>query len=1652
MLEQYLRILDALREKKLSIRVHTYRETFIAKLNSELFSERLRAYLTPMNTEGEPFTNSPDDPAPVAQVKRILNALYHAELALQEAESTQLRADVSLLTNLSQVNDLQRLFFTGLSHAYRAGHLATHFDIDLLSIFSQEIAALAPLFAMFTEYAENYRDQTWGRLAQMDRHQISHQAGFLTGVIVDQLDPQAAEPDYESLVPALADQIPQVLDQVTTFIEGLSSSIKLELSSSDVSARTVDDRQLDELQDHALQLLNALDGARGSSLFLPLQFLHYIHAISHTITLTVSIYKQVGKLSNTTQDTARTKLKELKKLLTVVLGLADKIEEHSMLQPGTLSQPMAAQISRLYQVLILYVEKFVEFSQHQSLLTLDDSEFVEERLAYSYDRMASDTKALLMIEGVRAAAAEFFRILQNPQYKKGMHIADLPADIRDLLAQHYKLLQPHVIQTYKSPKPYTLQSYIPLNKAIIDGLKGERGAKINHVLSLQPDLEALLAKLQVSHIFNLGLKADLISSVAINVQNLKLSPHSQRKNPFIINELIALGGNTPDTILFDIVAGNNQVRYPQNLTAAQAVTLYNFYQTQCAKLDNARRAYQDFLHILQLPIDDDVDIFIDAPSEGEDVDEAIAAATNDTANVAARQAALVVRKRKLRNLYHTFQPYIEDDNAALLSLEGSIIAALSSEAPQAMAPNLLVLLEPVEGSFTALKQRLCERGAVFERVMLECARIDNQAMALELQSTTDRASHVFKHKEFSASVAKFRLYLSKQIPLFNSAIRDHLAHNPAKDTLPFPNIENANQRLTESSQLLALKQAFNCLYYLEKVVIALEELNDNTLEITYTFKILEVLGQAAQAHTILESLAKTPYLLPMIEELQQKFLHVRTTLTGLQGQYFPEPIPAQPDGAAVSPHTPIFYAVNAMLFLPAHINALRVNQGVQADAAQQIHEYAKRVTADLKRILNKSGSYLKLSSEVLTMYCLFRDLKVKLLELTTASHDIVFSNLNHIKDELFTSILIELERWEDSICLEPGSLTQPLTDMFDAFYTGLLEPLRLKSHEHISLVGSEHPLVRRQEVVEERRRKATLERNVAQEQQRVLQHLLDSIASYKECGPDEIDQGLLQTYQAALVRSFHNALPLLNAENARLSPDIPPGNAADAALDALLMESVEGELPNLKNIEALTVACLNNQRGVQASQQLIVDTANGKLAHLTNLLLAQPDLMNNFVDLYAAASFKKRQTLALNAQRVGLVDSRLRKEYADALEKQLQDAEAGILVQAKADPNIDNKISELIQAEIEKFYTQNYRNYCHLDGIIGAVTRLGHYVEGCSRVLSERGSHVFEGKRTLKNKKREIKNLETFCYENSCYEINQCGLVKMQTDPMQTPFANIEPLLAEKNAVILYNNEIFYADFAKKVVSKIVVAPEKHSDFDKLKSAFTDDHKFANEQEYGLISSLRGRTLVLCGLVKTQADPIQTPFANIEPLLAGKNAVILYNNEIFYADFAKKEVSKIIVAPEKQSDFDKLKAVFTDNHKFANKVEYSLISSLRGRTLTVSERIESIQRYLTNNKKKFQGIMCGYQHNNFLTLAWLQHRIAWLFELVGIYTPERKAGYQQLVESVAKPPENASHLGMLGIFSTEQHRRGYALRGAPQQAAGAEQPEAPIARQQPALA
>ncbi|HAU4159343.1 TPA: serine hydrolase [Legionella pneumophila] len=86
-----------------------------------------------------------------------------------------------------------------------------------------------------------------------------------------------------------------------------------------------------------------------------------------------------------------------------------------------------------------------------------------------------------------------------------------------------------------------------------------------------------------------------------------------------------------------------------------------------------------------------------------------------------------------------------------------------------------------------------------------------------------------------------------------------------------------------------------------------------------------------------------------------------------------------------------------------------------------------------------------------------------------------------------------------------------------------------------------------------------------------------------------------------------------------------------------------------------------------------------------------------------------------------------------------------------------------------------------------------------------------------------------------------CGLLKMTTDPSQSSFDCIEGLLEDRNAVILFNDALFYADQTSRTVHKIALTESNQDDFNRLKEKCTESYKLAQGSELKWITSVTGR-------------------------------------------------------------------------------------------------------------------------------------------------------------------------------------------------------------------
>ena len=1301
MLDEYQRLLETLKENKFSRDVRFARQAILALLNSDRFSPALREYLTKMHGDGVPFTHFAHEPAQVSQIKKLINALYHAELALIGAEEANIFSVASL-------------YMHTLHHTYQACYLATHFDIDLQQLFSQELALLTPLYTKFQAFAESQTEEARGYLLQIDSTDLARKVGEAGGNLTNQLGKPTGVVDFDFLA-KFGVTLPDYLNKLSDYIKEFSSGV------SKYEPANLDKKELDKLEDNALQLVNSLDKARMSGVFLPLKALHYIHIIRHTITLSMSIFTQAGHLNGAGQDLVRSQLDELKyKVLPALFGLADKIEEHAMLTPGVISGPLMLQASRLYQSLIFYTSKFVDFEKTgQSLVSVEDTQFVDLRLQHLYQRSADDFHELLNMREAENASYSFFKLLHDPLYKK-LRIQQLPLAVKQQLATYYKLIQ-----------PYVLGLNVPLNNAIIAGLtdvpapavgwfsRSRDTDLIEHVLPLQSDLNASFSKIRASHKFHTKLNNDLIVSIASGVEDLKLFPYHPSNNPFEMNEATILGLDkavaenkafalepqpytalmaatiaakaatiTANDLLISRIesagVAQGQLMRLDSLTSGDVLIMHQFYQIKCAKLKRAQEAYNEFHRIVR---DDS-------------------------------HPPMFNTKKILRNLYGIFQPYYVSGRALIVGaerLEGAfdresaIIAELSSDDGDLTdgIASIVAQDSQIKAVWASEKQRLEARRTTFNLLVKRYVHIESKARSLvQEQDLEDRAHHVLKHKNYSKAIAEFRESLSQLVLLFNHSVREQLEHR-AVEGLPFPELLDTHQKLAESSQVLGLKQLFNCLYHLQEISKNLENLNDQCLETRYAIHVLRIGSHVNDAIQLVQGLAEAPYISLLAGDILEKLKDSFQMLAMVRENYIPT-VPVGEVDLAADHSAVLFYALKVLHVLPEHIVAMRKDQPLDPDRIKHLHQRTAEVTTDIERIISNSSSYFKLFIEVPTMYQLFRELKSQLIVLSTASHHAVKDHLAGINDHLLTKILLEGDRWEENLGLIPGSLTGTMKTILDTFYQGLLEPLGLESKQHIELASSLLPIEQRLAVATTLVKQAQNEQKRVKEKQATLHHLSEQIKFFHTFKSNDAD--LLSTTSALLFSRFKSALPILQEVKRVLGADGPSKqNPLSLTLDSLLNRSAELD-PGLINIEALVETGQHYFQGKLASHQLTMRAAEEKIDYLNELKLKQLDLNNNFVDTYAADSFEKEAKL-LVARPLGLTHSS--EEYRNKLVEHMNLAKDRIIAEAKNTVDIDKEIGILLRENVKLFATENdnHAKYEHLDKIMAVVLRVKQYVD-----------------------------------------------------------------------------------------------------------------------------------------------------------------------------------------------------------------------------------------------------------------------------------------------------------------------------------------------------
>lgn len=1335
MISKYLEILDSVKEYHFPEKIESISNKIISAVKSKHFNSKIAAYFTQMNHNDEPFTHFEEEPDNVTQIKKVINALYHARLACMDLENIEPKKLEHGIENT------WLLYNYTIESAYEACRLITHLDIDLRGLFSEELAVLYPLISKLQEFGNSYSEQTKEITNKIKSFPLSYNSGWVSGMAIDKMQASNGDIDYSFLT--------QFSSVLPSYIEQFSDYVKKYSSEFIENEPKLNQEKLEELRKTALSLLNHLDDLKGNDLIVSVKYLNYIHIIRHVITLSMSSLEQMHNLSDSSQDVIRDNIAQLKyKVLPSLFGLVDKIEVNAMLNPGTLSVPLMEKIKPLYDLLLHYASKPVDFHKKgEELLSIEDSRFLALRLELTYKRIDEANKALIKNQRALQALNDFYKILEdNPAFGK-QSVHELPKEIKEQLISHYKVI-----------RPFMTKVDVDLNDALIDSLNGGETWSsyisrpwrwvwgqlppdhVSLVLEKKEAIRALISKEHNTHLLHKELNNDIIASVHQKA-DLALFPHSEQSNVFAIDESLAcnpLHSNTKNLKFSQDNAGNTILSNPDELTSDQALDLYQWYKNKHNKFINAKDAYIEFIDLLN--------------------QYNSAGGSENTLRFSSLDQE---QKTKLISLYNRFQPYFigimpKDYKTAVIHFDKLLVHGLQSKnnIESTLAIDnvpldfFLTLNNDLQNHFTQFSLEWIKKSNFFLKISAQKNLDEIKKGHLEHDTSIGkRAHHLIPHTNYSNMINEFRKALYQMTNGLNSAMRKELS--ASNSGLPFPELEDYNSTLAQSKQVLALKRIFNSLYHLEEIFHELEKLDDRSSKPVYIYHVGLVYYHFDQINKSTKQLLTDPYFKLIGRELFDKAQSLFATLQehSIAYQAGPDSIP---DGETVQ-HNALWYTINAFYISPKHIRVFSDKDYLTTQELAELQLKAKKATINIETIINSSSSYFKLFLQTPAMYSLYTELKSKLYEFTGTTHDAVIDNLDQIRSQIITPMLLEADHWEMKLGLKPGTISNTMKNITDEYLKGLIYPMHLHSKQHIEIICDESPLEKRMQAIYQKIEKTSKQIDALEIEYAGIETLYKAFQSY-----ENLTTGLIPAPEIAvacskkhLIDTYKKTLPQLNAMKKAINHE-PCLSPEESKIDELLNSSTKEYDVKLYGIKALTISSHQYYLGLRASYHLKFETAKEKLEELTQLADEQAKTNSLFVEEYTQEAFNQHMEAYCN-RHIGLQFTD--KEYRSKLKEHLLTFKDGIILSAKQADDINLTIKNALQEKIKSFEKNNFAKYYQLDTINAALAQFKAYLSQCTKEL-ETDSSTSENQETIKTKNRLI-NIQVDIAENEQLSVEE---------------------------------------------------------------------------------------------------------------------------------------------------------------------------------------------------------------------------------------------------------------------------------------------------------
>lgn len=1289
-------IFQSFQEMKLSIFFRDLRATTLVKLQgSEWMSARLSVYFK----SEPPFKDFVQEPEQVSQLKKILNAMYHAECAFKLIE------DHPPILSTSSVLSLYTLYSNISTHAHALITIASTIDINLAGYFSGELAQLFIFVGLCQQHAGPQVTRILNGSRWADMQKWAHLGGQYAGKGIDHLHPHAGEVNYRALT--------RFGGELSNDLAILADHIRGYASSADRCGLTITADQVVMLNQKADALNQALTQLQHTGVSNPLELASilkhpfiYKDILGHVMTLSNSILAQTAQVMKGSEEVIFHQVTELKhKHLFELICLVDKIELFGAFKPGALSKPLLSFLKYWYDLILIPASSIAEIQKKRpDLLVIEDSHFVNARMRVMLERLVrfikKERKLANVPEAIDGFFGEFEKIIQHTQ-----NIRDC-ADKPQLLT-HYRFIRPFMLQLSPS---LDLRIWRDLNPVELTPITTEPPVDLQACLSYRSQVESLLQKAHESQRFYRTLAQDMMESIFSCVNTVVLPYDFKSQSPYRLDEsqMLDITDRQPLDPQWYVNQEHLFLHDARAILPEFAHRLYEGYHTYLAKLELAQKTCNEWQSHLHL--------------NGEKPD-----------------------KDKLRNYYLMLQPYLMqlpliasaagretlDDRVAL---DAAMIEWLHDVQSTPRSQVLKIKMSGlIEGALLELQRHILiaqGRGQLFtEPTQTYLATLVRSKDIQIAPSAAQRIHHLFSHDRYSTMMRQLLDAFREIRQLFSPPIQAALAGAKVEGT-PFPELENDIELLKSNEQVRLLKQLMNGLYYLEDLFKQMELVADTNREFTNAFYMIMATYRALQVVGVMNTVRNDPKLAILFKDVLKRIDKMQEVWLILKPLYFsPSSIVSVPAEKVSS--NGMWYSMLAMMVLPEHLKALKTGAPFTLNEATVYQQTAKDTAVRIEKIIAHTDTYTRILLATPDMVRVLERIKLSLSTFSGHTFESVMTHLQSIRDETIPALLIEIDEWELRVGVVPGTLSLPVKKILDQFYLGLIEPLGLPSETHLALASSLASFDVRQKMfntslVLSRAECERLEPYIV-----VLNEFVQTVKSNQTMLP-----------QPLLHRSLRRILPILLEHQERFKLGVTRTDE-DGHIDALCHSMMPEETQSLAHIYFLANRCLAYYEGKRNTEQFKQALIEEQIRTIDAQRMTQIAENLDYKRQYITQLLHHQMDVYINAQTDMLS---LGSDYTNALKAHLSGYESGIvesLVRASCIKHLSTEVASALKVPLKQFAETDYVYFMKLHGMLGALNAFESYLSQEDAKRLQQDFLWFETETTLKLKQQHIHQMKT---------------------------------------------------------------------------------------------------------------------------------------------------------------------------------------------------------------------------------------------------------------------------------------------------------------------